>query len=369
MPHPRFVALLILALAIACSHDEPFRTPEEGTDQPRDAAAPIRLTYNERDDRTASWLPDGSGIIFSSERPDRRDEDRCLAILPPTGGRIERYLCSLQPRHDNRTDVMESPAVSSEGRIVYLATDSDTFQVKRSGSEMVLGRVDDPNERHVLTNVPILGPSGRSYNLFGYTRWLSPTRFVFLTQDLFYEGSTHLPDTFTTGLEVLRADLEGDRAVFSPVPGTDYASSVSAGDSEDVIYYTLGGDSRVYRQNLVTAERAVVWDFGPGQVVRDAHVVGDRLAAIVGRSVLYRFEDAHGWTQRDEGGDLHVVSLSSGPLAVFAYDTVLFHRPMLSPAGDRVVVEAAPYAPVHDRAESGFTAINHRHDLWLFPLP
>jgi hypothetical protein len=72
--------------------------------------------------------------------------------------------------------------------------------------------------------------------------------------------------------------------------------------------------------------------------------------------------------QRDEGGDLVFVNLTSGASTVFAGDTVLFRHPAISPDGRRLVVEVQPYAPVHAEPDSEFNATNHRADLWLFAL-
>jgi hypothetical protein len=90
--------------------------------------------------------------------------------------------------------------------------------------------------------------------------------------------------------------------------------------------------------------------------------------AVIGGSVLYRFEEAHGYVQRDEGGDLVFVNLSDGSQRLFAGDTVLFRHPTMSPDGSRVVVEVQPFAPVHSEPQSDFNATNHRADLWLFTV-
>jgi hypothetical protein len=156
--------------------------------------------------------------------------------------------------------------------------------------------------------------------------------------------------------------------VFSVLAGTDYASSVSLSEEPGVVYYTLGGDSRVFRRALAGGDVSVVHDFGAGNIVRDVQVRGTTLVAVVGRSVLYRFEDAHGFVQRDEGGDLALVDLSSGGTSLFSTDTVLFRHPVISPDGSRVVVEVQPFAPVHADPDSEFNATNHRADLWLFDL-
>ena len=90
--------------------------------------------------------------------------------------------------------------------------------------------------------------------------------------------------------------------------------------------------------------------------------------AVIGGSVLYRFEDAHGYVQRDEGGDLVFVNLTDGSQRLFAGDTVLFRHPTMSPDGSRLVVEVQPFAPVHSEPQSDFNATNHRADLWLFTV-
>jgi hypothetical protein len=155
---------------------------------------------------------------------------------------------------------------------------------------------------------------------------------------------------------------------FEVVPGTDYASGVDVSDDGASLYYTLGGDSRVYQRNLVSGTVTTIHDFGAGNIVRDVQVHGNTLAAIIGRSVLYRFEDAHGYVQRDEGGDLVVVNLSTAETSRFSTDTVLFRHPAISPDGARLVVETQPYDTVHHQVVSEYTAPNHRADLWLFGL-
>ena len=65
-------------------------------------------------------------------------------------------------------------------------------------------------------------------------------------------------------------DVSGASAALTALPNTDYASGVSVDpDDPDVIYFTLGGDSRVYRQSLASGARSVLFDFGPGHIVRD----------------------------------------------------------------------------------------------------
>jgi hypothetical protein len=360
--------LLVLLLALGCSHGEPFAVEDQSRDTPFASTPPVRLTFNDGDDRTAAWLPDQSGIIYSSERLDAVDHDRCLLVLPPGGGSVTRAACQDAVAHEDTTDRFEAPAVNAEGRIVFLRAVSTIGLQKGPAMHLMLGRADDPAAAAPVTIVPYFASSGKTHFNVSHTQWLGPNRFVYLAEDLFYQGSTFLPDTFSTGLEIVRGDIAGESVTLTVVAGTELASSVAAGPDDDTIFFTLGGDSRVLRQSLATGERTVVHDFGGGLIARDVQVRGNTLVAIVGRSVLFQFEEAHGWVQRDEGGDLYVVNLATGATGVVSLAETLFRRPALSPDGRFIVVEASPFAPVHVGPDSDFNAPNHRPDLWLFDL-
>jgi hypothetical protein len=357
-----------MLLAAACDHTSPFQPEPPAPASPFSSFFPRRLTFNLGDDRTPSWLPDGSGIIYSSERQDRPDHDRCLAIMPREGGTVQTRYCRVDPIHADSTDLMEAPAISPDGRIFFHQVVSWIGQQKLGASALMLGSAADPLGATLIRPLPYTAPNGRIHSSVRVPQWISGDSLVYLAEQLFYEGSTFFPDTFYTGLDVVLLDLSNAAPAFNVVPGTDYASSVSLSDEPGVVYYTLGGDSRVYRRVLASGDVTTVHDFGAGNIVRDVQVRGTTLVAVVGESVLYRFEDAHGFVQRDEGGDLAFVDLGSGEAALFSADTVLFRHPMISPDGSRVVVEVQPFAPVHPEPQSDFNAPNHRADLWLFEL-
>jgi hypothetical protein len=362
------IAAALLLLVSACEHGAPFHAEPPAPAPPFSALFPRRLTFNLGDDRTPSWLPDGSGIIYSSEREDRPDHDRCLAILPAEGGTIRTRYCRVEPIHEDSTDVMEAPAVSPGGRIFFHAAESRIGRQKLGTSTLKLGSAADPIRAQVLRILPYTAPNGRLHSSIRIPQWIGGDSLVYLAELLFYEGSTFFPDTFYTGLDVMLLDLSADPPVFTVLSGTDYASSVSLSDEPGVLYYTLGGDSRVFRRALSSGDVTVAHDFGAGSIARDVQVRGTTLVAVVGGSVLYRFEDAHGFVQRDEGGNLAFVDLSTGGTTTFSTDSVLFRHPMISPDGSRLVVEVQPFAPVHADPDSEFNATNHRADLWLFEL-
>lgn len=358
--------------ALACEHSSALSPADQGTAAPFAPGSPAQVTFSVGDDRTPSWLPDGSAIIYSSEQLDRRDHDRCFQFLPPTGGRVTRRACNLQPiALDDSTDRYESPAVSPSGDLIYTLARSWIGLQKGPRQALVLGTLAEPFAgASELTPIPYFASSGRTHSSISEISWAGPGRVVYLGQMLFYEGSTFYPDTFYTGLDVVVGDIAAGGITLTALPGTDYASGVSVDPADPtIIYFTLGGDSKVYRQSLASGERSVLYDFGPGHIVRDPQVSGRQLVAILDGSVLYHFEDAHGYVQRDEGGDLAIVNLESGAMQLVQLPATLFRRPAIAPGGARFVVEASPRVPVHVTPQSDFNAINHRPDLWLFDLP
>jgi WD40-like Beta Propeller Repeat len=368
IPRGQLELVCCVLLAAACEHSSAVEPDPYPPAPPFSALLPRRLTFNTGDDRTPAWLADGSGIVYSTERQDRIDHDRCLAVLPPEGGTIQATHCQLNPIHDDSTDLMESPAVNAAGALFFHRVVSWVGQQKLGSSALMLGSADRPVEASVLRALPYTAPNGRLHSTIRGPRWIGVDSVVYLAEQLFYEGSTFYPDTFTTGLDVVLVDLSEGEPRFEVVPGTDYASGVDVSDNGASLYYTLGGDSRVYRRELASGAVTTVLDFGAGNIVRDVQVRGNTLVAILGRSVLYRFEEAHGYVQRDEGGDLVMVNLSTSETSRFSTDTVLFRHPAISPDGARVVVETQPYDTVHHQRVSEYNAPNHRADLWLFGL-
>ena len=362
--------VFLLIASSACGHGEPFNSAPQTPEGPFSPLLPRRLTFSHGDDRTPSWLPDGSAIIYSSEREDRRDHDRCLTLLPAEGGTTLDQFCPLDPSQADSTNLYESPAVSADGRVFFHYVVSWIGQQKLGEAFLSVATLADPVSATPVTRLPYTAPNGKIHSSIRSPAWIGPNSVVYLAEMLFFQGSTFYPDTFMTGLDIVRLDLSGATPVFEVIPGTDYASSVTVTSEPDVIYYTLGGDSRVYRRDLVFGAVTVFYDFGPGEIARDVAVDGNRLVAVVGGSVLYQFEAAHdGYVQRDEGGDLHFVDLASSTHTVFAGDSVLFRHPVFSPDKSRLVVEVSPFAPVHVGPDSDFNAVNHRVDLWLFDLP
>ena len=348
-------AVVGLALALAgCGHSAPPAAPESGSSRPFAGGSPRRLTFNLGDDRAPAWLPDGSGLLYSFQRLDRPDHDRCLGLLPPDGGRLERMLCDANPAADDSTNVLTEPAPTGDGRVAYLLVGSQTIDITPDYTAVVLGTLDGAAAR-VLRTFPYVAPDTVRHDAASQLRWLDATTIMYLAERVGYERPCQrCPiDTLRTGVDVVRLDLTDAAASLTVVPGTRFASAVARGESADIIYYTLGGDARVYRRVLSTGTVSVAHDFGAG-IARDVQVVGARLIAVVGGDVSFAFDSVLGYPiQRDHGGSLVLVDLASGAETVLPGNGLALRHPALAPSATRLVAEA----------------VDSVADLWMFDLP
>jgi hypothetical protein len=221
-------------------------------------------------------------------------------------------------------------------------------------SALVLGTLADPTDVRVLGPIPNMAPNDTSYDGVTQVRWLDTRTLVYVAERFDYRSACRsCPlDTLRTGLEVLRLDLSGATPLLRIVPGTMYATSVVAGESADVIYYTLIGETRIHRRVISSGADSVVHAFGAG-IARDVTVVGTRLVAVVGGRVSFTYDSVLGHPlQTDSGGPLYLVDLAGGGETVLS-SSLSFRRPMLSPTGKQLVAQATSASL----------------DLWLFDLP
>jgi hypothetical protein len=362
----QIVALLV---ALGCGHSEPFGPERFGTDQPFNPSPPVRLTLNRGPDRRAAWLPDGSAILYSTQVLETQDDDVCLAFLPPGGGRQRGLTCELAPTGEQLTEAIESAAPASDGRLAFSVATSGISALVPQIQGLALGTVADPTQYQTLVGLPTTGSSGRMIGGVSQIHWLGGNQLLYLAELVAVQrpcnGCEY--DTVRSGLEanLLPVDQAGAAPQF--IPGTDFASGVSPGSSADEVYYTLAGDSRVYRRLLSTGEVTVAFDFGAAGIARDIHVVGNELAAVVGGRVAFTVDPALGPVQWDSGGTLHVVNLQDGTEAVLA-GPGLFRRPRLSPSGGAVVAEVYPLI-ITLNGVGADTTVARVSDLYLIGQP
>jgi hypothetical protein len=372
---PRDLCRLALAggafLALACGHTDPFAAPPYGTTQPFDPTPPIRLTLNASADREASWLPDGSGILYSAQPFGRNDFDVCLAELPPGGGSQRRLVCDLTSLDGGTTNAIDWPVVAADGKLAFVKASNTIGGTGPSLEAIAVAPRLDATIASSVQPIPYTIPGESPQTAVAALRWLGDSRLVYVGSAVAYRRPCEscLRDTLVAGREVVVLDVSVSPAVPVPVAGTGFASGVSRGASDDEIYYTVGGDTRVFRLVLSTGEVSVAHDFGAAGIARDVHVAGGRLTATVGGRVAVTVDPQLGPIQRDSGGTVHVVDLASGG-DVALDGPGLFRRPVLSPAADRVVAEGYPLiVGINPVTGVEDTMVARAGDLYLFSIP
>jgi hypothetical protein len=351
----------LLALMAGCGHSEPFGSTPYGSDAPFSPSPPVRLTFNPLADRGAAWLPDGSGILYSAQQEGRSDHDVCLAQLPPSGGRQLRLDCDLTGHGVDSINAIESPAPAADGRLAFVEASGDPDAVIPNTAALAVAPSLDPHGGVSVRSIPYAIPGEPIHVVAQQLKWLDAGHLIYVAGSRTYNTMTH--DTVISNLAVALFDL-ATGGLPAVVPGTTYASGVSAGTQAGEIWYTLGGDTRVYRRVMATGEVTVVHDFGPAGIARDIQISGNRMTAVVGGRVAFVNDPALGPTQFDSGGVVHVVDLTTGGDQAVDAPGLMFRRPALSPAGDRVAVEGYPLIRL-----GSDTIVIRTGDLYLMGAP
>ncbi len=341
-PPLRLLALL-LGLA-ACEHTEPFTGSSNGVG-PFSPGSPVRLTFNPGVNRGASWLPDGSGFLYSQEQLDSPDSgDQCLAVMPQAGGTVTRTICATSDPLGDSINVFESQTVAADGRTAYVRSSMYAFAGRHTPdyAALVLATYPAPLKTTVLEPLSYFGPSG-SVDLVRDIVWTGTTSMIYVAEQVTYTcanfGCTAF-DTTATGIDIERLDYSTSPPTLSVVPNTSLATSLAAGRA-DTVYFTVAGSGQVHRRALSTGADTAVFDFG--SPVTDLSVSGSRFAGVVSST-------------------MRVVDLVTAYDNTFLKTDTNFHQPALSPDGHRVVVELAPVDTLTGRETAP-------PGLWMWKLP
>ena len=336
----RTVAALALAPALAalaaCEHAQPFSAPAGEPNVPKAVAFPRQLTFNAGADLQPAWLPDGSGIIYSFSL-GQADHDVCLGILPAEGGHQIRTICHTPVERDaDSTNALWEAAVGPGGALAYLRESSLLGAVAPNSRVLVVASLSAPEPGQVVVRFPYTAADGLLRSRASHLHWVGATTLVYLAEQVTYLTNGTFADTVISPLDIERANLAGDSATLTLVPGTAGATSLEM-DSSGAIIYTLPGDTRVYRLASVGGAPVVLFDFGSAGVPSDVQVSGKVLVAMIGSRLV-----------RATVGDNVVVQIPSPDT------TQTMRRPALAPSGSRVVVELSRNAPAN---------------LWLLQVP
>jgi hypothetical protein len=254
----------MLAALAGCGHGEPFAFSVQPADRPLASGPIVRLTYNAGDDLDPAWLPDGSAFLYTAERTDRRDRDRCFALLPASGGTVRRRICNLAPASDDSLDVFEAAAPGPGGRLAFVYTTYDLRVLTPYRTrDFVVGTLDVPlTNAGRLYEFPYRATGGRLHYSASHIRWLTPTAFVYVGITPHYPQPCKVcrPDA-ATPVQLVVVDLSAGQPATRAVSETVYATSLAVQDT-DTVLFTVLGDGRVFRRSLSTGETTVVHDFG-----------------------------------------------------------------------------------------------------------
>lgn len=362
------VVLLTLA---ACSHEAPFQNRNSSLDSTIGGGPDRQLTLNLGADIRPAWLTDGSGLIYAYEGISGPARDRCLAILPPSGGTRRELSCATSTLSQDSVDAFSEAAPGPGGKMLFTREWSLPVDINPVRGALQLGTVTQPASAITLLTFPYTASSGHIHQGISHIRWLSPTRAVYLASKVAYPRpcGTCQADTVRTGIELVELDLSGATPTIQPIPGTDSASSVDVGATSNEIYFTRNGDTRVYLMDLTSGISIVAHDFGTAGIARDVAYLGNQLYAVVGGGVTYVLDPALGPSQLDRGGQLWLADLGNGTDGWRIIDSRWFKRPVISPQRNRMVAESFQLSFVTCGPGCVDTVISRNADLWLLDLP
>jgi hypothetical protein len=335
----RTPSLLLLLFLMACAHSEPATSGPGDLDVPFEPGVPLRLTWSLSSDHTPAWSFDPARVLYAYEghiTPQGRQG--CVSDLPIVGGSRGVEACEVVIDTIPRQTRIYWPARRVDGVSAFMRQEWRPGFLSPTRNGLVMRGAGAIAVTRTIIPIPYFSAaSGRSHQGISHLQWLDRDHLIFVGQGVI--RSTN--DNVESGYEIMILAPDDSIAGLTLVPGTNYASSVDVGGTSDTIYYTLGGDSLVYRRTLSTGAVDTVANFGSLGIVRDVRVRAGKLVAVVGGNVTFGPHPTLGMAQYDLGGPLHAMGLPGGTPAMISSAFDLYRHPALSPDGSRVVAEQA----------------------------
>lgn len=326
-----------LIALVACAHSEPGSAGPGDLELPFQAAVPLRLTWSPEFDRTPQWSAAPGRVLYAFDQdPVSGGFTGCVADLPVGGGSRGAELCETDVEFARNIMRPFWPTRRPDGTTAMIRQRWLAGNLAPFFSDLAITPPGEGQASRTAIPIPYFSAgSGRSHQGISHLQWLDHDRLVFVGLGVIRS----LNDNVESGYEILILTHEDSLAGLTLVPGTNYASSVAVGGNSDTLYYTLGGDSMVYRRTLSTGAIDTVADFGALGIARDVRVAAGRLIAVVGGNVTFIPHATLGMAQYDNGGPIYAITLPGGAptLVTNAFDQ--YRHPALSPDGTRVVAE------------------------------
>jgi hypothetical protein len=344
----RLSPLLFLMVLAACEHTGPASAADPGGDGPFVPGEPLRLTYEPGSgQRTPQWSRTSSEIIYAYPG-DKNQFDMssgCVGALPAAGGSRGRAYCDTDAAARDTTSLLTAwPAEAPDGRVVFEHRRFRRFASFPFKSQLV---VRASLQTH---NVPVLPlpffANGKSQGGVTHPAWLDAERIIFVGRGVVVTSN----DSVSTGQDIFTFVVADSVPGLAVVPGTTWASSLDLDPSGDTLYYTISGDSMVYRRALSSGTVDTIFNFGALGIARDVRVRNGRLVAIVGGTVSWGVHESLGMAQKDGGGPIYAVTLPAGTPTLLTFPTDQYQHLAISPDGEYVVA-------------------SHLGDLWRLSLP
>lgn len=336
----RLRALAALLMVAACGHSDPFPSGTVDDLGPITPGSPVRLTLSGGADRYPAWFRDGSRFLYSYQDTLLPDRDRCLGLLPAAGGTRLSGKCMPGDYSHDTTDALLTSAASASGRVAWFEVEGPRISAGPVRGALRVGTAAANDLGSSVQAFPYFSPTGKLHTMAASPGWLGDTALVYVGAEIIYIVDCALcrRDSVVTGREIMLLRLAGGTPTLEVVPGTGEATSVSPAPDGESIFYTVAGDTRVFRRDFGSGAVTTAHDFGPAGIARDVSVADSTLVAIAGGQVSYYADPQYGPIQRDAGGDLYHVNLNSGTETGLRIGLRL-RAPALSPDGSRIAVE------------------------------
>lgn len=371
---PAPVLPVALLLTLACSHSEPFSPQDHSSSDPFASGTPLRLTYG--GGTRPAWLDDDR-IIYSfrsAEHSNGRSStpDQCLGILPATGGHRLRSICNTSAFEGDTLDVQTEPAPEpGTDRLAFLRGRL-SVSVGAGLTNIVVGPMDAAPEGTVLQSA-VFNSSDGFIMESGMFRWLSPDTLIFLGAD---DGTLTPCDTCDPVVirrwkDAFRLPASGG-ATATLMPGTRFATSMTAGLSPGQAYVTYANDTRLQLLDVTSGAASTLVDFGAALPPRDADYAAGRIVLVAGGKLSRLVDDDGAPLQgRDEGGELQLVDPATGTITPLHSSTLLFRRPRLSPDARAIIAEGYQFHEVTSGTMNVIvdTVVSPTADIYRIDVP